>query len=172
MSPEEPGLFGDPERDKGPEEGAPSPFFVAMQAAAEALGAPKIGRPKGVRNRKDQAFEDYFYAKGFKDPAIYLAEIYGADPLALRAMVPGATMLEVLELQRKCASDLMPYLHGKKPIDVNVRDERLPTLILVTGDNQLDQARRLIEERQKVLSVGAPELDGEAKEIKDLEGGE
>jgi hypothetical protein len=164
-----PELFDDPQAEKGPEEDTPSPFFQMVARAEEALGGAKIGRPRGARNRKTKAFEDWFFAKGYKDPAQLLAEIVSADPIALRAQVPGADMLDVIKAQIAAAGELMPYLHGKKPIDLNVTGEVLPTLILMTGTNQLEQAAELIERRRQALSVGAPIVEGEANEIKDLE---
>lgn len=158
-------LFGGPEGD---EEGAPSPFFKLLGAAEERLGGRARGRPPGARNRKSADFEKWYYAAGFKDPAQLLAEIVSADPLAL-ARVAHVPLGEAIDLQRKAAVDLMPYLHGKKPTELVVTDERLPVLIIAGDQNQLDQARQLIEER-KALSIGSPVVEGEAKEINDLEG--
>lgn len=177
----EPGLFEGNEGGEGPPEDAPSDLFGA---AAEAGERVRIGRPPGARNRKTKAFEDWYFAR-FKDPAVALGELVTMDPRALQqllvedrhsileregklAEVPG--LLELIKLQLAAASELMPYLHGKKPIDINVTDERLPTIIVVANENQLDQARRLLEERrQAALSIGAPLVDAVVNEINDLE---
>lgn len=169
-------LFGD-------EEGAPSGFFDDVAAAGERRG---IGRPKGARNRKSVDFEKLYYAKGYRDPLLVLGEIISADPRSLQAMaveqaaqlglvkVRGSgesaievievpTLLEVLDMQRKAAIDLAPYLHGKKPTQIELVDERLPTLIVVTNDNQLAEAQRLLQQRE-ALSLGRPIIDGEVVE--------
>lgn len=177
----EPGFFDENPPAAGPEEDAPSDLFGA---AAEAGARRGIGRPKGARNRKTEAFEAWYFAR-FKDPAVFLGELVTMDARALQqlaiedrysileregkvAEVPG--LLEIIKLQMAAAGELMPYLHGKKPIDVNVSAELLPTLIIAAGLNQVDQARLLAE--AKAMSVGAPLVDAEANEIKDLEGGE
>lgn len=153
---EEPGLFGD-------DESAPSPFFKLLGEAEERLGGRARGRPPGARNRKSVDFEKWYHAAGFKDPAVLLAEVISADPLAL-ARVAGVKLGEAIELQRKAAVDLMPYLHGKKPTEVVVTDERLPTLIVVTDTNQLEEARQLLDRRQAALSAGSLLIEGEAVE--------
>lgn len=174
----------------GPSEGMPSGDF-ASESPFRSEGADreraKIGRPPGARNKRDQDAERWYYAKGFTDPLQRLGELVSEDPRVLRAWfrdhaeidedgrpkgVP--SLLEVVRMQIAAAGELMPYLHGKKPIDVNVSDERLPTLILAMGTNQLDQARTI--EGRRALSIGAPEPDdqgeAEASEIKDLGEGE
>jgi hypothetical protein len=162
-----PELFDDGEGSEGPEQDAPSPFFQLVAAAEEVL-AGKIGRPRGARNRKSEAFEKWYFAKGYKDPAQFLGELVTADPIALGNAIGGATRLEVLNLQKAAAAELMPYLHGKKPIDVNVTGELLPTLIIAAGTNQLDQAQQIRD--QRALSIGSPIVEAEANEINDLKG--
>lgn len=163
-----PELFDHGEGSEGPEEDAPSPFFQLVAAAEDVLRGGKIGRPRGARNRKSEAFEKWYFAKGYKDPAQFLGELITADPIALGQAIGGATRLEVLNLQKAAAAELMPYLHGKKPIDVNVTGELLPTLIIAAGTNQLDQAQQIRD--QRALSIGSPIVESEASEIKDLEG--
>ncbi len=183
-----PDLFGPDDDAQGDDVGAPSGFFDAVAAAGAKRGA---GRPLGARNRKTEAFEKWFYAKGYRDPAQVLAEIITMDPRALQQIaledkvargelqqagtkddpiqmvsVPG--VLEIIDLQRRAAVDLMPYLHGKKPTEVVITDERLPILVVANGTNQMAEAARLIEGRA-VMSIGQPV---EASKINDLEGGE
>lgn len=184
----EPDMFDAADASEGDDEGTPSGFF--QRAAALGEGRRRPGRPEGARNRKSVDFERWFYAKGYTDPAQILAEISSMDVLGLQALaienaaglprqlakdgdgipthyvttVP--SIVELLELKRKAAGDLMPYLHGKKPNQEDEKDERLPRVIIVTGDNQLAQAGRIAA--GKALRLGTPLLDGEAKEIKDL----
>lgn len=169
-----PGLFDAGEEPEGTSEGTPSPFFVAVDAATVALGGQsRLGRPAGATNRKSKSFEKWFYAMGFKDPAQYLAELMSADPMALQAMIPKATLLEVINLQVKAAGELMPYLHGKKPTDLSdVPDEQLPQLFILAGTDQLQQANVLLEARRRQEATLSAGTLIEANEIKDLEGGE
>ncbi len=144
---EEPGLFGD-------DESAPSPFFAKLEAAERDLGGRKVGRPPGARNRKSVDFEKWYHAAGFKDPAVFLAELVSADPMAL-ARAASVEIADAIAIQQRAATDLLPYLHGKKPTEVVVTDERLPTLIVVTNSNQLAEAQQLLEQRQ-ALALGVP----------------
>lgn len=180
-----PDLFAADDEPEGDVERTPSGFFDAVVAAGEKRG---LGRPKGARNKKTEAFEKWFYARGYRDPAQVLAEIMTMDPRALQQIalddkvargevqqlgtkdnpiqvvsVPG--LLDIIDLQRRAAVDLMPYLHGKKPTEVVVTDERLPILVVASGTNQMAEAAKLIEGRA-VLSIGTPE----GSEINDLEG--
>jgi hypothetical protein len=190
--PGNPDLFGPAEPSEGDEVGTPSGFFDAVAAAGEKRGA---GRPPGARNRKTEAFEKWFYARGYRDPAQVLAEIITMDPRALQQIaledrvargelqqlgtkddpiqtvsVPG--LVEIIDLQRKAAIDLMPYLHGKKPTEVVITDERLPILVVASGTNQMAEAAKLIEGRV-VMSIGQPlQGEAEASEINDLAEGD
>lgn len=185
---DDPDLFGPDDGSQGDEEHAPSGFFDAVADAGERRG---VGRPKGARNRKSVDFEKWFYAMGYTDPAQRLAEIISMDPRALQQIaledrkargetqqtgtkedpveivqVPG--LLEIIETQRRAATDLMPYLHGKKPTQIELVDERLPVLMVLAGSNQMAEAAKLIEGRA-VMSIG-PMPD--ASKINDLEGDE
>lgn len=185
---DDPDLFRSDDGSAGDDVGTPSGFFDAVARAGEARG---VGRPKGARNRKTEAFEKWFYAKGYTDPAQKLAEIVTMDPRALQQIaledkiarrdlknigtaehpiqaVEVPSILDMLDLQRRAAVDLMPYLHGKKPTEVVVTDERLPILVVAAGTNQMAEAAKLIDGRA-VMSIGQPV---EANKINNLEGDE
>lgn len=173
-------LFGDGPDGDG--ERAPSPFSGEAGGATERARA-KIGRPAGARNRKSEAFERWFHARGYVDPLQRLAELVSEDPRVLQAWLDehagldaegnrrrGPPILEVIRMQIAAAGELAPYLHGKMPVKVEVEGTVLPVLAILTGDNQLDQAR-LIEQR-KALSIGAPLPEDEANKINGLAEGE
>ncbi|TPM06772.1 MULTISPECIES: hypothetical protein [unclassified Mesorhizobium] len=153
--------------------------FADAGAQAQRRGR---GRPSGALNVKTKDFERYYAAMGFRDPLQAWAQFLTADPVALQAWfeeheqtriavgkgtakaVP--SLLEIIHEQHQVALALAPYLHGKKPVQVEIIDERLPTLIVDLGTNQLADARRLAE--QRALSVGAPiEIEGETADIKE-----
>ena len=169
---DDPDLFGSDDGSQGDDERAPSRFFAALDAAGG-----RRGRPPGARNRKSVDFEKWYYAMGYPDPAQCLAELMTLDPLDLRDVARAAGMEppdinQVLQIRKAAAADLMPYLHGKKPTEVVVTDERLPILVVASGTNQMAEAAKLIEGRQ-VLSIGAaPEGEAEPSEINGLEGDE
>lgn len=136
---------------------------------------------------------------GYRDPLKAMAEWLTADPVSLQAwfeeheqrtMSIEATrdgeaeadvkaevkvkdvpsLLAIIKEQHAVAVALAPYLHGKKPVQVEIIDERLPTLIVDLGTNQLADAHRVAD--QKALSIGAPEPEPASNEINDLEGEE
>lgn len=161
-------LFEGGEASDGDENGTPSPFFTAVADAGERKG---LGRPKGARNRKSVDFEKLYYQSGRTDPILWEGDMLTMDPRALQAKLAelGETvsLMEILEFQRRCASDIMPYLHGKKPTEIVATIENLPTLMIFTDTNQLAEARRIQGERQ-ALSLGTPLVEAEANEINDL----
>ena len=152
-------------------EGAPSPFADA----GALVGRKPIGRPKGATNRKTKAFEQYFVAKGFRDPLVAAAQVVTEDPVALLAWFrthdrkgsKGLRLIDVIKLQLEAGRDLAPYLHGKAPVRVQIEGQQLPMLVINTATNQHAEAHRLLE--GKARSIGRPEP--ETSEINDLDDG-
>ncbi len=136
----------------------------------DAAGKRPRGRPKGSLNRKTGQFEELYRSRGYRDPLVGMAEFVSADPVALQAWfaehertmtaigkrtrlaVP--SLLEIIKEQNALMSQLAPYLHGRKPLQVEVTDERLPVLVVDLGSNQLDEGRTI--DGRRFLSVGEP----------------
>lgn len=149
---------------------------------APAFPAPtrtgKAGRPPGSVNRKTLALRQLYQARGHRDPVAWMGDMITADPVELwhwfrdrhlERHVEGApTLLEVVELQRKVAADLAPYLHGKMPAADDGAGDRLPVLIVHTDANAVERRRQA----SGVLSIGAPVEDpgpgGEAEQDQGL----
>lgn len=159
------------------------PYADAGSAAKELRPERKApGRPKGSLNRKTKEFEAYFQAKGFRDPLVGMAQFITADPVALQAWIQKheqaevsvgkeirtalPTLMDIIKEQHTIATQLAPYLHGKKPVELAIIDERLPALIIDLGTNQLEQGETIAG--RKALSLGAP-LPEKANEINDPE---
>jgi len=148
------------------------PFANAAEISEKRRGR---GRPKDALNRKTRDFERYYAAMGYRDPLVAWAQFLTRNPVELqdwiaehettyvaigkkeRKAVP--SLADIIQEQHRCAERLAPYLHGKKPVQVEIIDERLPTLIVDLGTNQLDEARRLAD--RNALSIGAPLDAGE-----------
>ncbi len=140
------------------------------------------GRPAAAINRKTVEFERWYRAKRYRDPLEAMAQWLTADPIALQAWFAEheravvalgknvvqalPSLLEIIKEQHAVARDLGPYLHGKKPIQVQVIDERLPTLIIDLGSDQLAEGMEIA--REKALSAGTPMLESDFNEINDL----
>lgn len=141
--------------------------FADAPALAQAKGK---GRPRGSLNIKTKDFERYYAAMGYRDPLKAQAEFLTADPVALLAWFEKhepkkklrPSLWRIVREQHQMARDLAPYLHGKKPVQVEIIDERLPTLIVDLGTNQLAEAHRLAD--QRALSIGQPiDIEGEVR---------
>lgn len=85
------------------------------------------GRPPGAQNRKTRELRDYIL-RNFTDPASGLASsglcsTLAASVLKARALASaiGCDVIEALEFMRRCSEGVMPYVHGKQPIDVKLR---------------------------------------------------
>lgn len=160
-------------------------FGDPFSDAAELAEKRGRGRPRGALNVKTRDFERYYQAMGYLDPLVGDARFISVDPVALLAWFaehePVAkrrpSLWDIVQEQNQVRNNLKPYLHGKKPVQIEIIDERLPTLIVDLGSNQLDEARRLA--RDGALSIGAPVDAGtdparaeKDNEINDAEGEE
>ncbi|MDZ7824082.1 MAG: hypothetical protein U5K75_08620, partial [Ahrensia sp.] len=128
------------------------------------------GRPAGARNKKSRDFDVWYRAQGFLDPMEASARWLSLNPLDLQAwfieneraqkavgkqtVLAVPSLMEIIKEQLGEAERIRPYLYGKKPIQVQIMDERLPALIVNLGTNQLEQGAQI--EHRKVLSVGSP----------------
>jgi hypothetical protein len=113
---------------------APAERVLEMRAPRKA------GRPAGAINRSTKAWREYL-GQRYRSPLEVLAETYSRPTMDL-ALELGCTLLEAYELQRKCAVDLAPYMHGKMPIEVELNGGGLVQLVINTG---LDQVSGSVE---------------------------
>jgi hypothetical protein len=110
---------------------------------AGAIRPPKrrVGRPPGSPNRTTLQLQRLLLARGYRDPAEFLAAIVTNDARQLAADLAGkplelvtfAEALEVAKLQRQAADGLMPYFHQKMPTAVEVKGDA-PRQLIVMGD--------------------------------------
>ncbi len=110
---------------------------------AGAIRPPKrgVGRPPGSPNRTTLQLQKLLLARGYRDPAEFLAAIVTGDPRQLAADLGGkplkevsfAEAIEVAKLQRQAAEGLMPYFHQKMPTAVEVKGDA-PRQLIVMGD--------------------------------------
>ena len=95
------------------------PLPLAERGAPTTLPRPdRPGRPPGVRNRRTEELIAYIGAR-YQLPAIVLAEIY-SRPVRELATELGCKLPEALALQVSAAKELLPYLHQKQPLAVDV----------------------------------------------------
>jgi len=142
----------------------------------QALRGP--GRPPGRINRKTSDWAKYILGR-YRSPLEFMAELYSRRTIDL-ALEIGCKPAEALVAQVRAAEALAPYMHGKMPVQLEVKSN-LPLLVLgdpsaVLGQflEQLDpdllpdlsqlQPIETIEGNQQVSDViagevGQPELD-------------
>ena len=110
--------------------GAPMlPLGDSPVAAAKAAGR---GRPAGSMNRKTKDLAQYLGALGYRDPALILAETY-SRPAGELAKALKCKTAEAYKLQLDAANALMPYLHGKRPTQIELDSKGLPMIQINLG---------------------------------------
>ena len=164
---------------------APAALPLPLTTPPERTG--KAGRPAGARNKSTEQWVGYFLSR-YRSPLTALAEIY-SRPLEqlydeLQAMadkhksliVSGESSryervainpLEVLKMQRDAAAALLPYIHKKQPLALEI-DQVQPGIVVLgnlevnhTGGASDDLAIPLapIEENQWVIDADATSSD-------------
>lgn len=110
-----------------------------LELVAEISAAPRRarGRPEGAANRKNGDMVRLLAARGHRDPWVTLSLIQSADFLQLCKLVGATTAklrLAVLGVQRAAAADIMPYHHGKRPqqLDLKLPGNQRP--LIMFGD--------------------------------------
>ena len=125
----------------------------------------KAGRRPGSKNRRTKDFEQYVLQNGNRDPALVLAEIASTPPEVLvqrsAAMDPAKKRLTyggAQALRTRCAEGLMPYMHGKKPVAVELRADGDFNLI-IPGVNTSHADAKAMAAGEFVLSSEVEDAD-------------
>ena len=148
----------------------------ANSASPFARLAPRsTGRPKGSPNRRTVAMREIYLRKGYAHPMLWMGEVLTRSVRELSEEL-ACSLLEALEVQRKVAADLAPYLESKMPTQVKAGDgEGLPVLVvgkvesaprglgraagaMAIDDDELADA---IEQNQRLVEARARQSHGE-----------
>ena len=89
------------------------------------------GRPKGVVDRTTLQLSRFLRAKGYRDPAEFLASIVSMDTRELARELGEEGLAGVVELQVKAAKELMPYFHQKMPLAVEHKGTAARPLFII-----------------------------------------
>ena len=106
------------------------------------------GRKPGSRNKRNGKFRDQILALG-PHPAIALQRAY-STPVDVLAAQLDCTKLEAATLAIRAATELLPYIEGKQPVTVDLREKHDVVLIMAGAPG-----------------VGAAELDAIADQVRD-----
>lgn len=140
--------------------GSPAPLFENLAEDERAFEdtnpfkAPRRvgGSRKGIPNRRTEDSKRYYSALGFRDPLAFLGHLITIQPDEL-AREMRMTLADALDMQRKAAVDLMPYLHSKQPARVELGEgEAIPMLVIGRAERQAAQAQ---------VAAGAISIDGD-----------
>lgn len=86
------------------------------------------GRPPGARNKRSAKFRDQILALG-PHPAVTLQRCYSMPVEQLAALL-GCTRAEAFQMQVRAAAELLPYIEGKQPVQIDIRQEHDVVLIM------------------------------------------
>lgn len=113
---------------------APTLPFENFETAEDAGQLPfgKVtarGRPLNSPNKRTLAMREYFLAR-YTHPLQFLGEIY-SRPTKDLAQILGCELVEALDIQRKAATDALPYLESKMPTQLKLPDDDgVPMLVV------------------------------------------
>lgn len=124
------------------------------------------GRPAGAKNRRTGEIVDYI-SRRYGFPLERLAQIYSADTGEL-ARELGLKRGEALAEQRAAAAAALPYMHQKRPIEVDVSNKGVFELTIV--ESVKGEAARVINAH--AVDLGALVSASEAEDGEDPEGEE
>jgi len=131
------------------------------------------GRPPGSVNRTTLQLQRLLMAKGYRDPAEFLASIVSMDVRALAGELSeprkadddkGVEVMTVnrgaaLQLQLRAAEALMPYFHQKMPIAVEHGGQVARPLIIIRDGDGPGRARVVEGEAMSIHDAQEVEQD-------------
>jgi hypothetical protein len=121
-------LLADPEQLELLRDQVPNRDAATAIAVAERRGR---GRPTGSLNKRNAKFREQLLALA-PHPALALARAYSTPVETLAAQL-GCTKLEAAQLGIRAAAEVLPYIEGKQPISVDVRQRSDVVMIMAGG---------------------------------------
>ncbi len=118
------------------------------------------GRPPGARNARNAKFRDQILRLG-PHPALALQRCYSTPVDALAATL-GCSKVEAFQLQLRAASELLPYIEGKQPVQIDIRQQHDVVMIMAgapgVGGAELDAIARDVNEQGEGIDWGSMEI--------------
>jgi hypothetical protein len=121
------------------------------------------GRPPGSLNKRNAKFRDQIIALG-GHPALALVRAYSTPVEALAAKL-GCTKLEAAQLGVRAAAELLPYVEGKQPVQVEISRRSDVVLVMAGGGVSGETVDAIAEEVNDASDSG---IDWELAEIGDV----
>lgn len=85
------------------------------------------GRPKGAQNKSTKEWVEYFLSQVKESPLLFLGKLY-AMPTELLARKIISKREDALKMQIAAANAVLPYVHQKQPVALEIASEELPTI--------------------------------------------
>jgi len=152
-------LLADPEQLELIRDQVPGRHAGVAVAVAERQGR---GRPPGAKNKRNAKFRDQILAMG-PHPAIALQRAY-STPVELLAAQLDCTKLEAATLAIRAATELLPYIEGKQPVTVDLREKHDVVLIMAgapgVGADQLDAIADQVRNGDEAIDWGSATIEG------------
>ena len=131
--------------------------LFAVEGDLDALALPprKGGRPKGAMNLKTRDLMRMMELRGFRDPLLFLADVYSRPVEDLAKDLGGMSKPDAFALQIKAAEAVAPYVHAKRTPTAPLVP-KAPTVVMIHaggGGNGPQQAGGEVIDGQ-VLSLG------------------
>jgi hypothetical protein len=131
-------------------------------ALAERRGR---GRPKNALNKRNAKFREQLLGMcGGQHPAMVLARST-TMPVEQLAAVLQCSRSEAFGFQLRAAAELLPYIEGKQPVEVEIRRRNDVVLIMPAGGASADQLDRIASEAGEGMAEG---IDWAEAEIIDV----
>ena len=118
-------------------------------AVAERRGR---GRPRGALNRRNAKFREQLLALA-PHPALALARAYSTPVETLAAQL-GCSKLEAAQLGIRAAAELLPYIEGKQPTQVELTRRNDVVLIMPGGGISGEQLEAIQLEASEGMADG------------------
>jgi len=135
-------------------------------AAVQTARKRGRGRPPGALNKRNAKFRDQILAMG-PHPALALQRAYSTPVETLAAQLE-CSKVEAANIALRAAAELLPYVEGKQPVTVDLREQHDVVLIMGgapgVGGEELDAIAGEINEARD--DGGA--LDWETAEFEDV----
>lgn len=112
--------------------GAPETWKLKTVRAENAAQLRGPGRPPGARNKRTLEWAEYLLTR-YASPLEVLAQMAVARVDELAASL-GCTKLEAFQEKRQAAIALVPYVHQKQPLAVNLNNKTFVYLTINEGD--------------------------------------
>ena len=135
--------------------------------AVKIAGRRGRGRPPGALNKRNAKFRDQILALG-PHPALALQRAYSTPVDTLAAQL-GCSLLEAAQLGIRAAAELLPYVEGKQPVTVDLRQQHDVVMIMAGAPGVGGAELQAIADN---VNAAEGAIDWETAEFEEIEAGE